>query len=59
MIPRQILDRRRHLMNARSFGRFNGLGFVLFPSCSACRTVTEPLIGMILTLGLFLTLTAR
>ena len=46
-------------MNARSFGRFNGLGFVLFPSCSACRTVTEPLIGMILTLGLFLTLTAR
>jgi hypothetical protein len=46
-------------MKSDRFARIDGLGVVTLPSCTACRTIVEPILGLILTLGLVLTLTVR
>jgi hypothetical protein len=46
-------------MRAKSFARLDGLGVAFLPCCTACRMVLEPLLGVILTVGLAVTLTLR
>jgi hypothetical protein len=46
-------------MRARSFAHVHGLGAVFFPRCTPCRMVLEPLLGVILTVGLVVTLVWR
>jgi hypothetical protein len=46
-------------MKARSFARLDGFGAVFLPRCTPCRMVLEPLLGVILTVGLAVTLALR
>ena len=43
-------------MKTRPFARVDGLGVASLHSFCASRTVMEPVVGLILTLGLFWTL---